>query len=277
MPFDRSPAAVAALARHFHTLHAGPGLLRLPNAWDAGSARLVTAQGASAVATSSAAVAWAQGYGDGDKLPVARLLQVVEAITDACDNQPVTIDIESGYSDDPAAVAALAGQLMALGVVGINLEDGNGPADVLAAKIAAVRRVADGAAIDLFINARTDVWLRGTLPADARVDDALARAARYRDAGASGLFVPALVDPDGLARVVDGARLPVNVLAWTGLPDPAALERLGVRRLSAGSGLAEHANGLLAAMTRTFLREGRVDGGGVTPLSWSDLNGVMGR
>jgi 2-methylisocitrate lyase-like PEP mutase family enzyme len=271
-----STSTTADRARRFHALHAGPDLLLLANAWDAGSARLVVAQGGTAIATSSAAVAWAQGFPDGDALPTARLLQMVEAIVDAVD-VPFTVDFESGYSDDPAAVARLAGELMARGVVGINIEDGAGEPALLARKIAAIRAEAARAGIDLFINARTDVWLRGLVAPEARATEALRRAALYREAGASGLFAAGVTTREDIAVVVQGTPLPVNVLARATLPDLATLRTLGVRRLSAGSAIAEQLGGVTACLARRFLQDGRVDPTGATALTYGDLNAVMKR
>src|SRR4030081_193307 len=91
--------------RDFRRLHQG-SLLILPNAWDAGSARLIESRGAKAIATTSAGLAWSAGYADGDVLPVEHLLRAVRAIARVI-HVPLTIDIEGGYSDDPAAVAML--------------------------------------------------------------------------------------------------------------------------------------------------------------------------
>ena len=146
------------LHARFEALHRANELLVLPNAWDAGSARLAQEKGAQAVGTTSAAMAWSCGYPDGSALPQAALLQRVGEIVRAR-SIPVTVDIEDGYSDDPEQVAALASKLVELGVVGINLEDGAGAPEVLVEKISAIRHALAGRA--LFINARTDVYLRG--------------------------------------------------------------------------------------------------------------------
>lgn len=268
-------AATADRARAFHALHAGPAVLRLPNAWDAGSARLVAHLGAPAIATSSAAVAWAQGLRDGDALPVPRLLSVVAAITEAI-ALPLSVDIEGGYSDDPAEVARLGRELVALGVVGVNLEDGRADPTLLANKIRALREASQAAGVDrFFINARTDVWLKGLVPVEARVDEALRRARLYAEAGASGLFPAGIADAAHIAAVVAGTTLPVNVLDRPDLPDAATLQRLGVRRHSAGSALAEQLYGVLAAQTRGFLADGRLPAVGVPALPYPEVNAVM--
>ncbi len=266
---------LAALASRFHALHAD-GLLRLPNAWDAGSARLAQAAGARAIATSSAAVAWAHGWPDGDRLPLALVLQTTRAVAVATD-LPVTIDIEGGYSDEPARVGELVTALLEAGAVGINIEDGDKDPALLCAKIAAARAAAGSAAVDLFINARIDVWLRGLAPADQRVAETLARAARYRAAGASGLFAPGVTDAGEIAALVAGTDMPLNVLAWTGLPDADRLQALGVRRFSAGSAISEAMHGQVLGMMREFLASGRVELGAGKPASYGEVQALMAR
>ena len=263
----------ATLATRFHALHAD-GLLRLANAWDAGSARLAQAAGARAVATSSAAVAWAHGWPDGDLLPVELLLATTRAIAGATE-LPVTIDIEGGYSDEPARVGELVTALLEAGAVGINIEDGSKDPALLCAKIAAARAAASEAGVDLYINARIDTWLRGLALAGQRVGETLARAARYRAAGASGLFAPGVTDADEIAALVAGTDMPVNVLAWTGLPDAQRLAQLGVRRLSAGSAISEAMHGHVLAMMREFVATGRVDTGGVAAATYGELQALM--
>lgn len=255
----------------FRDLHRS-GLLILPNAWDGGSAALMRSLGARAIATTSAGVAWALGWPDGDALPVDRVVQAARDVVRGAQGLPVSIDFEGGYSDDPAQVAALAGQLVEAGAQGINIEDGGGAPEALAAKIAAIRAAVGP---ELFINARCDVWLGGVGAAEGRVDEALRRAAIYAAAGADGFFAPGLVDTAGIAALTAGTSLPVNLLAFPGLPGAAELERLGVRRLSAGSGIVGSAFGRAARLTRGFLADG-----GSAPLmedalSWGELNALM--
>ena len=265
----------ATLATHFHGLHAD-GLLRLPNAWDAGSARLAQAAGARAIATSSAAVAWAHGWPDGDLLPIELVLQTTRAVAGATD-LPVTVDIEGGYSDEPARVGALVASLIAAGAVGINIEDGSKDPSLLVAKIAAARAAASAAGVELYINARIDVWLRGLAAPPQRVGETLARAARYRAAGASGLFAPGVTDEGEIAALVAGTDMPVNVLAWDGLPAAERLQALGVRRLSAGSAISEAMHAHVLAMMRGFVATGRVDAAGVAPATYGEVQGLMAR
>jgi 2-methylisocitrate lyase-like PEP mutase family enzyme len=261
-------------ATTFHRLHQGPEILILANAWDAGSARLAESLGARAIATTSAAVAWAHGYPDGDVLPVDLVAWTVASIARAI-RIPLTADIEGGYSDDPKAVGEAVARVVDAGAVGINLEDGSSPPDLLAAKIAAAKAAASRRGVDLFVNARADVYLRGLKPAGERVDETLARARRYKEAGASGLFVPGVTDPAEIQQIASGAGLPLNVLARPGLPPAAELAPLGVRRLSAGSGIAQAVWGRTAALTRAFLADGRSEAMAEGAMVYPEINALM--
>jgi len=221
----------------FHALHAPGRILVLPNAWDVGSARLIESLGAEAIATTSAGVAWARGYSDGQALPFRELLDVAAAIGRAV-AVPLSVDFEAGYATDPATVAEHAAALIGAGAVGVNLEDGRESPDATAAKIEAVRKAAEREGVRLFVNARTDVFLKKLVPRERAVEEALARGARYRDAGASGLFVPRAKEPADIRAIVAGIELPVNALAMPGLPPVAELRALGVRRVSAGAGVS---------------------------------------
>ena len=244
------PPSSEAAAR-FRDLHR-QGLLRLANAWDAGTARLIEQRGAAAVATTSAGLAWAQGYADGDRLDPDVLPQAASRIARVI-RVPLTVDVEGGYSDDPDSVAALVLRVVHVGAAGINLEDGAGAPDLLAAKIRAIREACVAQGMDVFINARTDVYLRGLAPDEQRVDETLARATVYRQAGADGLFVPGLVDVDAMRAIAAACGLPLNVMLRPALHDLAALQALGVRRVSTGSALAESMYGRLSAQVDEFL------------------------
>ncbi|GAB3385169.1 isocitrate lyase/PEP mutase family protein [Lysobacter fragariae] len=259
----------------FRQLH-DEGILLLPNAWDAGTARLVESLGAKAIATTSAGVAWANGYADGDQLPVPRLMETVSAIINAI-RVPLTIDIEGGYSDDPQIVAGLVTRLAGMGVCGINLEDGRKPPELLCAKIDAIRRACAHESVDVFINARTDVYLQALVAAEERVDETLRRARAYREAGADGLFVPGASAQAAVIEIVAGAGLPLNLLARAALPDAQELQRWGVRRLSAGADLAESAYQRIADLARGFLQDGLSAPLSANAMPYPDLNALFAR
>lgn len=242
-------------AAAFRALHAAPTPLLLANVWDAGSARLVEACGAPALATSSAGVAWSLGYADGDRLPWQEHLAALRRMRRVT-RGPLSVDIESGYSAQPQQVAEHVRQLIDLGVVGINLQDGEGGADLLASKIDAVRSVAVHRGVDLYINARCDLYLQSLRAGLADLDGVLARAARYHAAGADGLFLLGMTDPAQIARVAAATPLKLNLVVWPGLAPLAELAALGVRRLSAGSWLPQTALGICEPLVRAFLETG---------------------
>ena len=260
-------------ARVFRALHQ-EGLLVLPNAWDAGSARLIESLGAKALATTSAGVAWSHGYADGDHLPVALLVATVAVIARAA-TAPLSVDVEGGYSSEPAAVGETVARVIDAGAVGINLEDGSGDPDSLCAKIERAKRAGVELGVDLFVNARTDVYLRGLAPVGSCLAETLARAERYRAAGADGIFVPGLIDAAEIRAMASGARLPLNVMARPGLPSALELEALGVRRPSAGSSLAEAAISRTASLAAAFLRTGASDTLGEDAWPYVQINGIM--
>jgi 2-methylisocitrate lyase-like PEP mutase family enzyme len=263
-------------SKTFRQLHDGPGLLLLANCWDAGSARLLENLGARALATTSAGLAWSNGYPDGDALPVERLVASVRAIARVI-KVPLTVDIEGGYSSDPAAVAETVAAIIDAGAVGINLEDGAAAPELLAAKIERVKQRAEKARVDLFVNARTDVYLRGLVPEAARIQESRERAKRYRNAGADGLFVPKVVDAKDIEAIASAIELPLNVLAWPKLPPAAELAALGVRRLSSGSALAQIAFGRAAAAAAVFLRDGRSDHLSEGAIPFAEMNPLFPR
>nr|WP_030499949.1 isocitrate lyase/phosphoenolpyruvate mutase family protein [Micromonospora purpureochromogenes] len=216
--------------RAFRDLHRPGDPLLLPNAWDHASAAALADRGFPAIGTTSLGVAAAAGRPDAVRATRAETLELAYRLR----RLPalLTVDIEDGFHDDPDEVARYVGELAALGVVGVNLEDGRpdgrlAPAEHVAAVIAAVRAAVPG----MFVNARTDAWW---LDAPSPLEEARRRAAAYRTAGADGFFVPGAPD-DLVGRLAAEAGLPVNVLYRPGGPDPAALGRLGAARVSTGS------------------------------------------
>lgn len=251
---DRRPEA----ALEFRQLHAGPELLLLCNVWDALSARVLVTLGAKAVATSSAAVAWSHGYPDGGALPVDLLIATLRDIARVV-SAPITADIEAGYGENPKAVGDVVSAAIDAGIVGVNLEDGFQPPDLLCAKIQAARQTADRNGVALFINARTDVFLRNVTCGSDAIGEAIRRATRYAEAGADGVFVPGVTNSDAIGELARAIALPLNVMARPGLPSAGELQRLGVRRLSAAAWLARIALRSLRESAATFLATGDSD------------------
>ncbi|AIF46082.1 isocitrate lyase/PEP mutase family protein [Dyella japonica] len=271
-----------ARAQAFHQLHAGTEPLVLPNAWDAASARIIEKSGAKAVATSSAAMAWALGRPDGEQLPLDDLLTASRRIIEAVD-VPVSIDIERGYGDDAEDTGGLAGALIELGAVGINIEDGKDPATgqlahprILAERIACIRAVAEHRGVSLFINARTDTYLTAGLSGEARFKETLERALAYVEAGADGIFIPGLADAAEIERLAAALPVPLNIyVGYPGAPDVATLRSLGVRRISLGCGTMQAVLAHLARITEEALVQGRFDLMGSNMLSVGEANGLF--
>jgi 2-methylisocitrate lyase-like PEP mutase family enzyme len=263
----------ADLARQFHALHQD-GILLLANAWDAGSARLIESVGAMAIATTSAGVAWSHGYADGDKLPVKVLAATVAEIVRVI-RVPLTVDCEGGYSDELATVEENIGGVVDAGGIGINLEDGNRDVDLLCRKIERAARAGERRGVKLFINARTDPYLRSGTPAERRVEEVIARAERYLAAGASGLFVPGVVEAPEIRAIASGIKLSLNVLARPTLAPAAELARLGVRRLSIGAAIPEVLHARTAQLASAFLRDGASAPLAEGATAFRDINAFM--
>ena len=242
-------------AEAFGALHTGAEILILPNAWDAASAAVMEDAGAKAVATSSAAVAWSHGYPDGDALPLPLLLATISAVSRVV-SVPVTADIEGGYTDDLGQLGETIKAVIGAGAVGINLEDGERDPDLHARKVAAARKAADAAGVPLFINARTDVYLKGLAEGDAAYAETVRRAELYRAAGASGMFVPGPSDPDLVRRLAGAIKLPLNIMLLPGLAKAKDLQALGVRRVSSATAPFRAAYATVAKATAAFLQDG---------------------
>ncbi len=226
-----------------HSLHAGNRPLVLFNIWDPGSAKAVAEAGAQALATGSWSVAAANGYADGENIPLEAVLSNLTRIV-ACSALPVTVDLESGYGQTAGEVGNTVRRAIEAGAAGCNLEDSypaNGslrPLDEQVERISQARRAVDSSNIPFFINARTDVFFQKPPAAhDAQmVELALERARAYAGCGADGLFVPGLVDETLIASLVRASPLPVNIMAGAGTPSFARLAELGVARISHGPG-----------------------------------------
>lgn len=250
----------ASKARAFTALHVHGKPLVLFNVWDPGSAKAVAEAGAKALATGSWSVAAANGFADGEKIPldlaIANLERIVRSTV-----LPVSVDIESGYGKTPEEVGRTVARTLTAGAIGCNLEDsfpGSGKLREVAEQVArtrAARRAADTAGIPYFINARTDVFFQKPAAEHdaAMVEAALTRARAYAGAGASGLFVPGLVDRELIKRLAAASPLPVNVMVGTGTPGLTGLREVGVARVSHGPGPYLAAMGALGDAARSAM------------------------
>ncbi|MEU6506409.1 isocitrate lyase/phosphoenolpyruvate mutase family protein [Streptomyces sp. NPDC046942] len=237
-------------ATTFAGLHRPGEPLLLPNAWDHASAAALAARGFAAIGTTSLAVAAAAGLPDGQG--VTREQTLCLARTLGPEPYLLSVDAEDGFSGDPQEVAQLASELWSAGVVGVNLEDGFGPVGRHAAKIAAVKAAVPG----LFVNARTDTHWSG----DGDETETLRRLDAYQQAGADGVFVPGLADPDRIAALVRRVDAPLNILYSPTGPTVSRLAELGVARISLGSLLYRRALGAALDAVADIVA-GRVPGG----------------
>ena len=230
---EQADWATAFRARH----HVRPVFL-LPNVWDAMSARIFAAAGFQTVATTSGGVAWALGYADGERAPWAEVVEATSRIVRSA-RVPVTADIEAGYAATPAEVRAHVAQIIRAGVVGINLEDGlHGSIRTIAdaaARIRAAREAADEERIPIVINARCDIYHSDQCDDAARFSETVERCQAYRAAGADCVYPFGVRDTVTIAALVEAIGAPVNVTGRAGMPDAAALERLGVARITIAS------------------------------------------
>lgn len=232
----------ASKGETFRALHRGPNILLLPNAWDVASARIFEEAGISAIATTSAGIAFTLGYPDGEKISREETLVVVARIAAAV-RVPVTADVEAGYGDRPEDAARTARGVIEAGAVGMNLEDGTDDPDhrltdlvLQLEKIAAVRETAAAMGVPIVLNARTDVYLSEVGAAGQLYAESVKRLKAFRDAGADSLFAPGLRDVETIGRLVRELNHPLNILAGPGSPSIPELQKLGVARVSLGSG-----------------------------------------
>ena len=227
---------MASRFQTFAALHVAGDPVILYNVWDVGSAHAVAAAGAKALATGSHPVADANGWPDGQRVPLDFALANAKRIVESVE-LPVTIDFEGAYSADPDEGAANAARLKETGAIGCNFEDqvigGEGlhPIGLQVRRIAAIRNALGD---DFYINARTDLFLKTKTYDDSLVDEVIERGKAFADAGASGFFVPRLSDPRQIVRVVEEVPLPLNVIAFPGAPLKSEWANAGVARISHG-------------------------------------------
>jgi len=248
-------------AELFRQLHHGPKLLLLINAWDVASARIMEAAGVSAIATTSAGVAFSLGYPDGQRISRAEMLAVVARIANAVD-LPVTADVEAGYGFTRDDAAQTAREVIAAGAVGMNFEDSNGdPARPLldlslqVERIQAIRQAATEAGVPLVLNARTDPYLLPSFDGD-RYTETVRRLSAYRNAGADCVFAPGLSDIQVISKLASELSFPLNILAGPGSPSLPELQQAGVARVSLGSGAMRATLGLLQRITKELASTG---------------------
>lgn len=281
-------------ANLLRALHHGEGLLLLPNAWDCASARVFEDCGFLAIATTSAGVAWALGYPDGERLGLDEMAGAVSRVSGAV-TVPVTADVEAGYGDSPQEAAETARAVIQAGAVGLNLEDaadaeppagrvglsgkaGSFPLLGLEEQFERIRAVVEAggeAGVPLVVNARTDVYWRAVGDPERRLAQAVRRASAYLEAGADCVFVPGVTDPRTIAALAREIPGPLNVLAGPGALPIDELAGLGVRRVSVGSAPARAAMGLARVIGRELLQAGTYRALGGDALPYAEANALF--
>lgn len=266
-------------ADRLRALHAGPKILVLCNVWDVASARIVEAAGFPAIATTSAGIANSLGFPDGQRIPREQMVDAVARVARAVD-VPVSADLESGYGRTPEAAAETARAAVAAGAVGINLEDALGEREFFdpqlqCERVRAACEAGRQAGVPLVVNARTDIYLAGAGSADEQFAQAVRRANAYREAGADCLFVPGVSDAAVIARLVREIRGPINILAGASTPPVSELERMGVRRVSVGSGPMRATLALTQRIARELAQSGSYASFTRDTISYDDANRLL--
>ena len=249
-------------AEAFRAMHTGPGAVLLANVWDVASARLIEEAGFPAIATTSAGVAFAQGFPDGQRIPAERMIAAVSQIAAAV-RVPASADVEAGYGQRPEDAGWTARNVIEAGAVGMNFEDATGYADfpltelsLQLERIRAVRETADRLGVPLVLNARTDVYLAQVGEPNQRYDETVRRLAAFRDAGADCVFIPGVRDAETIRRLVGDLKCPVNILGVPGAPCVAELIAMGVKRISLGSGPMRASLGFLRRLAAELKNAG---------------------
>ena len=269
-------------AETFRALHHGPNILILPNAWDAASAVILEQTGYPAIATTSGGIAFSLGYPDKQRISRAEMLAVIARIAQ-CVKIPVSADMESGYGNRPEDAAETAQGVIESGAIGLNLEDADHQEErclfdlsLQIEKIKAVKEAAAKAGIPLVLNARTDVYLEEVGTPENRYDETIRRLSAYRDAGADCVFAPGVADASIIARLTKDLNCPLNILASPMTPSAPELQKLGVARVSVGSGSMRTSLGHLRRFAEELKSTGtykNLDGA----VTYAELNQLMTR
>ncbi len=268
-------------AVQFRVLHRGPGVLLLPNAWDVASARILEDAGFLAIATTSAGIAFSLGYPDGQRISreemIARIARIARAV-----QVPVSADIESGYGTTPEDAARTTRELIDAGAIGINLEDASNRKDqplisleLALEKIKAAREAAAQKRVPIVVNARTDIYLLPGGNPEADYAETVRRLVAFRDAGADCVFAPGLKDAETIGRLAKAVECPLNILAVPGTPSVAELQRLGVARVSVGSGFMRATLGVLRRAAEELKSAGTY-GSLADGVPYADVNKLLG-
>lgn len=265
-------------AKDFYALHKGENILVLPNAWDASSARLFEQSGFLAIGTTSAGIAYSLGYAEPERISREEMLLSLKRIVGAV-SLPVSADIESGYATKAEGVADTVKLVIAAGAVGVNIEDlhGNRLLDIeqQIEHLQAAREAANSVEFPLLINARTDTCLLNRGDPHKQLDQAIERANRYLTAGADCVFIPGVGDPSMITHLVENIDGPINILANPGVPSTMELQRLGVKRVSTGSGPMRATLALIRRIADELLTDGTYKNFTVNSIPYHEANALF--
>jgi 2-methylisocitrate lyase-like PEP mutase family enzyme len=273
----------AEKAEQFRKLHQGPRILVLPNAWDVASARILEELGYPAIATTSAGVAFSLGYPDGQRIRRDEMLSMVERIANSV-RVPVTADVEAGYGTTVKDMSETAKALIAVGAIGMNLEDVTGDAEnshvdvrLQVEKIRVIHEVSASLGVPLVLNARTDIYLMPIGPAETRFDRTVERLRAYRKAGADCLFAPGVQDRETIEKLVRALEAPLNILVSSGCPSIGELEKMGVARASTGSAAMRATLGLLRRIGKELMEAGTYSFLQDGAMPFAEVNQILAR
>lgn len=280
---EMTSSTQAEKAKLFLSLHHGPHVLLLPNAWDVASARIFEVAGFPALATTSSGIANSLGYPDGQKITRDEMLEVVARIVRAV-SVPVTADMEAGYGTTPEEMAATARGVIEAGAVGLNLEDaigeGSGELFEVALQKEKIRAMIDAAkkmGVDLALNARTDIFLEAIGEPSTRAERTMERLNAYREAGAACLFAPGVKDAATIEQLVRGVRGPLNILGTAGSPSARELEKLGVARVSVGGGPMRVTMNVVSRIAKQLRDEGDFTAALGEAMPFAEANRLMAK
>lgn len=271
-----------SLADTFFSLHRRDRPLVLCNAWDAYSACVFESEGGEAIATSSAGVANALGYGDGEDVDLGELFASLRRIVRVV-RVPVSADLEAGFGIDAEGAVRTVERAIDAGAVGANLEDYDPragdtiPIEAHCERIRAVKARCAALGVRFFLNARTDLMLHDIGDEATRVDCTIERLRAYVAAGADGAFAPGVSDAAEIERIAAAVSAPFNVLAGPASPPVAELARLGVARVSLGSWPARVALGAARAAARELFGRGTYGFASAPTMTYAESNALFAR
>lgn len=222
----------------FQNLHRQDTTLIIGNVWDVPSAKVAKKLNFQAIGTSSSAIASLLGYNDGEEMEFSELEYVVKRIASNVD-LPLSVDLESGYGENPKQIADNIKRLANLGVVGINIEDSKVEGDRIlldaedfSEKLKQTKKYLEKDNVDVFLNVRTDTFI---LLKEKVVKETILRIKLYQEAGANGIFTPCIEKVSDIQEVVNCTELPINVMCMPNLPNFDSLAQIGVKRISMGN------------------------------------------